>query len=198
MSSNLSSLSDNDRYTYDVGMLTRVWASIDAILDGTIAATFSHFGGNQHHGEIPRALKKNIDLLKRTFKASDELADIRPAALFLLQQIVYGAQTRNAIIHSVAVGSLPNDLKLFRIRYLPMEHRRQEIPVTLEKTNEAINEALKLSEMAGFVLAHCASLKPLPGQIQGRELLLPMVDHIPDPKGTSKKFLRLLGPLAQI
>ena len=70
MSSNVDLLSVIERHTYQVGLITQVWALIEASLDVAASMTFHEHDGNQHTHELPRALDRKSQFLRKALRTS--------------------------------------------------------------------------------------------------------------------------------
>lgn len=103
MDSNLDSLSDIQKHTYMVGMITQQWALIESALDFSAFVVFHSFDGNNSESELPRALDRKIKWLRMSIAANPRTSSFAVYSTDLLNAVSEAKQFRHDCVHGVTL-----------------------------------------------------------------------------------------------
>ena len=103
MGSNLDSLSDVQKHTYMVGMISQQWALIEGSLDFSAFVVFHSFGGKSTASELPRALDRKVKWLRKSIATSPQTASFSEHSTDLLNAVSEAKQFRHDCVHGITL-----------------------------------------------------------------------------------------------
>ena len=150
--------SSDEPFFAAIGRLTISWAHLEAGLDFCVAIAYHSLDGDQIEQEIPRALKRKINFLRKAFKRLNALAPYRDRFLTLADQIETESDKRHDIIHGFIVSHESQEVRMIRLRYTPEMHHEKKVTAT---TASILKNTVDATKLASQLLDLTAELLPL-------------------------------------
>jgi hypothetical protein len=139
------SLSSIDRHTFQIGLLTRSWATIEGTLDICCDIAFRRLDGDKKVAELPRSLGKRFSMLRQVLADATDDSRLAKNGVDLIDCAREAADFRHLCIHGIAReegGSfLVEMFKRFAQEYQP---------TTTRITHKEIAEAQMESTMLAY------------------------------------------------
>lgn len=86
----------------EVGRLTIFWTYLEMALDSLCYTLFVHYGGNKIEAELPRALSRKVDFVKRCLSKNPALIAHKEQGRLLIKRAAEAGEERHWLLHGVA------------------------------------------------------------------------------------------------
>jgi hypothetical protein len=130
-----------------IGKIAVAWAFVEHGLEQCVAIAYRRCGGNKLSNQVPRALSKKIDFMRKAFRRLAALAKFQPEGLALLGRIQQSSEDRHAVIHGALSGIVEgeNAFIFARIDAEPQFHKVIRSPFSVESLEEKGDSMMALA-----------------------------------------------------
>lgn len=113
-----------------IGRLAMAWAGLELMLDAQVAVIYQLAGGRHLERELPKALNRRINFLRRCYRQIAALSGFSAKAAPLLDETDRLSETRHTVIHGAPAHCDPSGPSFIFVR---MEVNKDK---TMHKGNE--------------------------------------------------------------
>lgn len=187
-------LSPTDQHTFQVGMLTKLWATTELMLDIAASVVFTHLNDHARNKDMPKNLSDKLSMTRRSLVNNQDHVPSLRSCIEVIDCTVNSVDFRHKCVHGVAL----HDGDKFIIQFferLPktIEHRVKN--VTRDDLNDAFAQVAFLITAWSYVVPMVCDLAKirLPQQLS-----VSPVPH-PDPRPNATKIeTRLLQAISEM
>lgn len=134
-----------------VGLYTILWAQLEAGLDFIATIVHQPLGGDQIEPELPRALQRKLDYLRKAFQRLAPLAPYQQRAVDLVANIIAASETRHDLIHGCLVSRPVGqtvEAEMFRLLWEKTHYREKTLTIGTGDIIAASNRVRDLAYQA--------------------------------------------------
>lgn len=143
-----------------VGRLVLSWAVLEVGLDFCVVGVNRHHLDDETQTEVPRALRRKIDYLRRAFKVIPAMEGHRETFLGLLDDIVVASEQRHDLIHGFIKEQIGDDIRMIRLLRDVDGFRPRHFTVTPATILREANHANKLGRYVGRLALALSGREP--------------------------------------